>query len=285
MPATAQDRSRWFVSTEWLASHLAAPDVVIIDASWYLPAQNRDPEAEYAEAHIPGAIRFDIDKIADTSSGLPHMLPRPEAFASAMRKMGIGDGQTIIVYDGAGLSSAPRVWWTFKVFGARDVYILDGGFPRWKAEGRPVSDDVPFRQPRHFTARLDHSMVRDVEDVKAAIATGSARIVDARPGDRFRGEVPEPRPGLRGGHMPGAASVPASTLIEQGMLLPPDRLATIFTAAGVDPTQPIITSCGSGVTAAILYLGLETLNARQLSLYDGSWTEWGGRDDTPIVTG
>ena len=279
------DRSRWFVSTEWLASHLSAPDVVVVDASWYLPAHKRDPEAEYLAGHIPGAVRFDIDKIADHSTDLPHMLPSAVTFSSAVRKLGIGDGMTVVIYDGMGLMSAPRAWWTFKVFGVRDVFILDGGLPKWIAEGRPLEMDVPRPRERHFTARLDHSMVRSVEDVKAALATKSALVVDARPADRFRGEAPEPRPGVKGGHMPGAANVPSTKLIENGRLASPETVAAAFAAGGVDPTQPIITSCGSGVTAAILWLGLETLGATKLSLYDGSWTEWGSRDDTAIVTG
>ncbi len=285
MTAVTADRSRWFVSTEWLADRLQAPDIVVVDASWYLPTMNRNAAAEYAAGHIPGAVRFDIDTIADTSSGLPHMLPKPEAFSSAVRKLGIGDGSTIVIYDGAGLFSAPRVWWTFRVFGARDVYILDGGLPQWKAEGRPLSDAVPVRQPSHFTARLDHSMVRDAGDVKAALASGSAKVVDARPADRFRGDAPEPRPGVKSGHMPGAANVPFTQVVDAGRLAAPDKLAAAFEAAGVDLDEPVITSCGSGVSAAILWLALETLGQHQLGLYDGSWAEWGSRDDTPIVSG
>ncbi len=278
------DRSRWFVSTEWLEAHLNSPDIAIVDGSWYLPAQNRDADAEYAEAHIPGAIRFDIDKIADTSSSLPHMLPSAEAFSSAMRKFGIGDGMAVVVYDGSGLFSAPRVAWTFRVFGVKDVYILTGGLPKWRAEKRPLTSDVTVRPERHFTARFDHSMVRDFDDVKSALKTSSAQLVDARPADRFKGTEPDPRPGVKPGHMPGAISVPANEVIAEGRLKSAEDLAAVFSKAGVDPSAPIITSCGSGVTAAILWLGLETIGAPKLSLYDGSWAEWGSRPDADIVT-
>lgn len=285
MTASFPDRSRWFVSTDWLEAHLAAPDVAIVDASWYLPAMNRDAAAEYAAAHIPGAVRFDIDAIADHSTDLPHMLPSAEAFASAMRKLGIGDGMTIVVYDGAGLFSAPRVWWTFKVFGAREVFILDGGLPKWTAEGRPLTSDTPARPQRHFTARLDNSMVRSLDDVTSTLAARTATVVDARPAPRFKGEAAEPRPGVRSGHMPGAVNVPATDVIAGGQLRPADEVAGIFAKAGVDAGAPIVTSCGSGVTAAILWLGLETIGANKLALYDGSWSEWGARDDTEIVSG
>lgn len=278
------DRSRWFVSTEWLEAHLNAPDIVIVDGSWYLPAMNRDADAEYAEAHIPGAIRFDIDKIADTSSSLPHMLPSAEAFASAMRKLGIGDGMSVVVYDGAGLLSAPRVAWTFRVFGVKDVFILTGGLPRWKAEKRPLTSETPVRPERHFTARLDHSMVRGFADVKQVLKTQSAQVVDARPAGRFAGKEPEPRPGLRSGHMPGAVNVPATEVVAEGQLRSADDLAAVFSKAGVDPSAPIITTCGSGVTAAILWLGLETIGAPKISLYDGSWAEWGSRADAEVAT-
>jgi thiosulfate/3-mercaptopyruvate sulfurtransferase len=276
--------SRWLVTTTWLADRLGASDVVAVDGSFYLPAQNRNGKAEYLAGHIPGAVFFDIDGIADKTSKLPHMLPSEAEFAAAVGALGIGDGDTVVVYDGAGLGGAPRVWWTFRVFGAAKVFILDGGFPQWITEGRPVESGAVQRPKRGFTARLNRAAVAALADVQAALDKGSAQVVDARPANRFRGEAPEPRPGVRSGHMPGALNLPVTTLVEEGRLIAPERIARMFASAGVDVNRPIITSCGSGVTAATLWLALDAIGKEPNALYDGSWSEWGSRDDLPIAT-
>jgi len=280
MPET---RSPWLRSTDWLAERLHAPDVVIVDGSYYLSTMNRDAEAEYLAGHIPGAIRFDIDAVKDASNPLPHMLPRPDVFASACRKLGIGDGATILVYDGMGLFSAPRVWWTFRTFGVERVFILDGGLPKWKAEGRPLQDGRVTRRPAHFTARFDAGAVSDLADVRKALDAGTIQVVDARPAERFAGTAPEPRPGISSGHMPGALNVPFASLIADGRLKPVEEVRAAFAAAGVDLTRPIITSCGSGVSAAILGLALDAQGHRNWALYDGSWAEWASTAACPIA--
>jgi len=274
-----------FVTTDWLALHLNEPGLGLIDASWHLPPTGRNGAAEFKAGHIPGAVFFDIDVIADTSSGLPHMLPDPVAFSSAMRRLGLGDGMKMIVYDALGLFAAARVWWTLKAFGVSDVRILEGGLPKWIKEGRPLEEGAANPQPRHFTARLDHSFVASLDDVRRALANGSAQVVDARPADRFRGQAPEPRPGLKSGHMPGSRNVPFVEIVERGMLKSPQALAAILADHGVDLAKPIVTTCGSGVSAAILALAVEEAGGKIAGLYDGSWAEWGARDDCPVATG
>ena len=280
------DDPQTLVSTDWLAGQLGAPDLRVLDASWYLPAAARNPKAEFAAAHIPGARFFDIDEISDLRSGLPHMAPPTEKFVARMRAMGIGDGQRIVVYDTAGLFSAARVWWLFRLFGKRDVAVLDGGMPKWVAEGRRVEDTPPELRDRHFTARHDPGLVRDVTEVATSASLGHVQILDARSPERFRGEAAEPRPGVRSGHIPGSRNVHYATLINpDGTMKGPGELRAVFEAAGVDPDGPAITSCGSGVSAAILNLALERLGNRRHSLYDGSWAEWGASPELKVELG
>jgi thiosulfate/3-mercaptopyruvate sulfurtransferase len=275
------------VSCAWLAERLDAPDIRPVDATWFLPSDPRDAKALFDERRIPGAVFFPIDDIADTDSNLPHMLPSPEKFSSRMRKLGIGDGARVVVYDSQGLFSSARVWWTFRVMGHDDVVVLDGGFPAWERGGYPIETGTPQqRTERHFTARFRADLVRDLGDVERVVANGGAALLDARPAPRFRGEAPEPRAGLKSGHMPGARSLPSSALVdEQGFLRSADDLKRIFSEAGADPSRPAICSCGSGVTAAVIALALARLGRWDASVYDGSWAEWGARADAPIATG
>ena len=280
------DDPKTLVSTEWLAKHLNDPDLRILDASWYLPDMGRDARAEYDAGHIPGARFFDIDEISDARSDLPHMAPPPEKFMSRMRAMGVGDGHQVVVYDGAGIFSAARVWWLFKLMGKDDVAVLDGGFAKWQAEGREIEDMDPIVRDRHMTVRRQNHLVRDVTQVSAAAKLKNTEVIDARSPSRFAGEEPEPREGLRAGHIPGSKNVHyRSLLTEDGTMKDNDALRGVFEAAGVDLAKPVITSCGSGVTAAILSLGLEVLGHPRHALYDGSWSEWGLYDDLGIETG
>lgn len=280
------DDPKTLVSTDWLEAHLRDPDLRVLDASWYLPGTDRNAKAEYAVAHIPGARFFDIDEISDQRSALPHMAPPPEKFISRMRAMGVGDGHQVVIYDGSGLFSAARVWWTFRLMGKTDVAVLDGGFPKWRAEGREIEDLPPVVRDRHITVQRQNQMVKDVTQVAHTSKLREAEIIDARPAARFKGEAPEPRPGLRAGHIPGAKNLPYATLLNaDGTMKPLPELRAAFEGAGVDLSKPAITSCGSGVTAAILSLALERLGHRNHSLYDGSWAEWGMYDDLPVERG
>ena len=280
------DDPKTLVSTDWLAQHLKDPDLRILDASWYLPDAGRDPKAEYDAAHIPGARFFDIDDISDARSDLPHMAPPIEKFMSRLRAMGVGDGHQVVVYDGAGLMSAARVWWLFRLMGQENVAVLDGGLPKWQAEGRETEDMPPVPRDRHMTVRFQNQLVRDVTQVAHASKLGDPHIVDARAAARFRGDAPEPREGLRAGHIPGARNVPFTELLNDDKTMKtPEQTRAIFEAAGVDLAKPVSTSCGSGITAAVLALALERVGHRKWSLYDGSWAEWGMFPTVPVATG
>lgn len=274
------------VSTDWLAEHLNAPDLRLFDASWFLPTVERDAQAEYGKAHIPGARFFDIDEIADLRSDLPHMLPPVEKFLSRVRAMGVGDGHQIVVYDSTGIFSAPRLWWTFRFFGKTDVAVLDGGLPKWLAEGREGTAEPPAIRDRHMTVEKQLDMAKDVTEVAAAAKLGTWEIVDARAADRFRGEAPEPRPGLRMGHIPGSKNLPWTALLKNDATMKdPATLKGLFEAAGVDLSKPVISTCGSGVNAAILDFALTIIGHPRHAVYDGSWAEWGMYNDLAVATG
>ena len=282
----AQDDPKTLVSTDWLAAHLNDPDLRVLDATYFLPGVDRDAKAEYDQAHIPGARFFDIDDISDHRSDLPHMAPPVEKFMSRMRQMGVGDGHQVVVYDTHGLFSAARVWWLFRLMGQTDVAVLDGGLPKWLAEGRPTEDLPPMIRDRHMTVRREAHRVKDVTQVAAASKLGDYTILDARAPGRFRGDEPEPREGLRAGHIPNSRNVPYSTLLnDDGTMKSPDALRAIFDAAGADLSKPVITSCGSGVTAAVINLALERIGKTDHALYDGSWTEWGAFPTVSVATG
>ncbi|KXF77261.1 3-mercaptopyruvate sulfurtransferase [Paramesorhizobium deserti] len=278
-------KSPFVVSADWLEKRLHTPGLSIIDASWYLPAQNRDPRVEYDAAHIPGTVFFDQDKVADHSSGLPHTIPSETDFAQEASSMGITADDTIVVYDGPGMFTAPRVWWLFRLMGARQVFVLDGGFDRWKAEGRPVTAEVTKIAPSTFIAKRDMEQVASFQKMREIVESSSMQIADARSAGRFSGEEPEPRAGMRSGHMPGARNVPVMSLSQNGELKDLDALKEVFGQAGIDLAKPVVTSCGSGLTAAVITLALQSLGHKDNLLYDGSWSEWGSRADTPVETG
>lgn len=274
------------VSTDWLGSQLGAPDLCILDASWYLPQMKRDPKAEFAERHVPGAAFFDIDAISDGAIPLPHMLPKPEQFARQVGALGVGDGDRIVCYDGVGLFSAARAWWMFRAMGHASVAVLDGGLPKWLAESRPVESGGARTVVRTFTPRPDRSLIRDLDSMRANLLNKREQVLDARARGRFEGSEPEPRPGVRSGHIPGARNLPYNELVDPkaGTLLPRSALEARFKAAGLDLAKPVVTSCGSGVTASALALGLYLIGRKDVAVYDGSWSEWGSRTDTPVET-
>lgn len=273
------------VTTEWLAAHLGEPDLRVVDGTWHMPQLGRDARTEFEAAHVPGAVFFDIDAIADHRTSLPHMLPDAEQFAAAVGALGIGSGDRVVAYDTRGVVSAARVWWTFRAFGHDAVAVLDGGFKKWRAEGRPVDSGAPAPTPRAFRARLRRELVRDWDAMRANLGSGAAQVVDARSAGRFAGTEPEPRAGLRGGHIPGSLNLPYETLYRpDGTLRPIDELGSVVTAAGVDLGRPIVTTCGSGVTASVLALALYLLGRPDVAVYDGSWSEWASRPDAPVET-
>ncbi len=280
----SENRSRFIVEPDWLQANLDG-SVRIVDASWYLPAQGRNARAEYEAGHIPGAVFFDQDAVVDPHSSLPHTLPSPDVFAEHAGRLGLGDKDTIVVYDGLGMFTAPRVWWMLKTMGARDVKVLDGGFDNWKAEGRPVTTDRTDVAPAEFAPEFDGDAVSTLQDMRRYIEDGGMQIADARSPGRFSGDEPEPRAGMRSGHMPGARNVPTFSLSQDGRLKDLSGLREVFSKAGVDLDRPVATTCGSGITAAVITLALQSLSHDRNTLYDGSWSEWGSLHDTPVEVG
>lgn len=283
---TAPDQSPYVVSFDWLKNRIGEPGLKVVDASWYLPAQNRDAGAEFAVARIPGAVFFDQDSIVDETSDLPHTIPNPADFARAAGALGLSETDTIVVYDGPGMFTAPRVWWLLRLFGAGNTFVLDGGFDSWKQQGLPVETTEPAEPlPAEFTATSNPSAITSFAQMRSIVDTGSSQIADARGPGRFTGAEAEPRAGMRSGHMPGARNVPFPVLSDGGKLKSIPELRQALEASGLDLDKPVVTTCGSGVTAAVITLALHSVGHRHNTLYDGSWSEWGGREDTPVVTG
>lgn len=279
-----EEQRRFIVSADWLEKRIGEPGLSIIDASWYLPAQNRDAEAEYDAAHIPGAVFFDHELVCDADSKLPHTMPEPLTFERHASSMGVTRNDTIVVYDGPGFFTAPRAWWMFRVMGAEKVYVLDGGFDRWRTQGRPVTSEPTKIASAVFDPKVDRNAVVGFDEMLQLVREGGAQIADARSSGRFKGVEAEPRKGMRSGHMPGAVSVPVTSLSRDGSLLERQALEEHLRGCGLDPEKPVVATCGSGITAAAIVLALAETGHDHARLYDGSWSEWGGRDDTPVET-